>query len=295
MPGAGTLGLFDGVDLTALSESSPRNRAITTLQIHHATMTSLSGLISMMQPGGRTVSANGAMSNTGQLIEVVPTLPRRAFTSASAYDNQCLTVEACNVTLGPQWQISEATRLRFAVLAVMMFRAGLLRGLWRGDGGILGHSEVPGTYATACPGPDMYIDRIVWLAQQIQAGNINPGIPSAPSTPAKRKEFAVGDRMFYARVDNGQDSGEWMIGGVDLFDDPENVPAESGYYTRPGYWVTEDIDVAIRWGRQWSFFPPDTLACRLERADYIEQQAMLRDAHEQWVKGMRELVGGASS
>lgn len=164
---SGSWDLFDFDDLTAWSESSPRTRAIDTLQVHHGTIISYSGLRSLMDPGGRTVSANGAMSNEGALGEVVRTFDRRAFTSASSFDNQCLTVECCNTTLGPQWGISEKTRIRLAHLAVGMYRKGLLRGLYRGVGGVLGHNEVPGSYATACPGPDMHLDHVVMLANQI--------------------------------------------------------------------------------------------------------------------------------
>ena len=166
MPGSSDL--FDSVSYTASSEYSSRNgERIDTLQIHHATMTSLSGLRSMMDPGGRTVSANGALGNDGHLMEVVP-LSERAFTSASSFDRRCLTVECCNTSLSPDWGISEATRLRLARLAVDMFRAGLLGSLTRAH--IIGHSEVPGTYATSCPGPDMHLDHIVELANDIHNG-----------------------------------------------------------------------------------------------------------------------------
>lgn len=166
---AGSENLFDSVQITASSEySSRQGEKIDTLQIHHATMTSLSGLISMMQPGGRTVSANGALGNDGHLVEVVP-LANRAFTSASSYDRRCLTVETCNTTLSPTWGISEASRLRLARLAVDMYRKGMLGSLTRKH--IIGHYEVPGTYATACPGPDMNLDRIVQLANEIYKGS----------------------------------------------------------------------------------------------------------------------------
>jgi hypothetical protein len=190
---AGSFGLYDGVDLSnsIQTESSPRNRRINTLQIHHATMTSFSGLKAMMDEGGRQVSANGAMSNEGHLDEVIPTATRRAYTSASAFDNQCLTVECCNTTLGPTWGISEVSKERFARLAVDMFRNGLLDHLGRGVGGILGHFEVPGTYATACPGPNMELDRISAMAQTLYTeGELKPAprrkdteMPSIIRTP----------------------------------------------------------------------------------------------------------------
>lgn len=169
---AGSLDLFDGVDLTASSEYSSRNgRKVQYLQIHHATLLSLAVLIAMMDPGGRQVSANGALGNDGHLVEVVP-LSQRAFTSASRFDEVCLTVETCNTSLHPTWGISAASRERLARLAVAMFQAGLLGAISRQF--IIGHYEVPGTYATSCPGPDMQLDWIVQRAHQIQAGGFAP-------------------------------------------------------------------------------------------------------------------------
>ena len=182
---AGSLNLFDSTQYTASSEYSSRlGNTVQYLQIHHATMLSLSGLIGMMSPGGREVSANGAMGNDGHLVEVVP-LASRAFTSGVAsFDRISLTVECCNTTLGPQWGISAATRTRLARLAVAMFRAGLLGSLTRRH--IIGHYEVPGTYATACPGPDMLLDAIVAEANAIYNGG---------GSDARRK----GKTMYLAR------------------------------------------------------------------------------------------------
>lgn len=193
---AGSNNLFDSVQYTASSEYSTRGgRAIRYLQIHHATMTSLSGLISLMQPGGRTVSANGALGNDGHLVEVVP-LAFRAFTSATSFDQQCLTVETCNTTLSPTWGISTASRERLARLAVSMYRQGLLGGLTRQY--IIGHYEVPGTYATACPGPDMNLDWIVRRAQEIY--NNGSDTAGGGTTPIEDKDIPM---EMYLKAENG--------------------------------------------------------------------------------------------
>lgn len=161
---AGSYGLFDAQSLTASSEYDDRyGTKIDTLQIHHATMISIDGLISLMQPGGRTVSANGAMANDGTLYEVVPAT-HRAFTSATSYDRRCITVECCNTTVDANWGISDATHRRLGKLAAQMFQQGLLGGLNRTY--IIGHNEVPGTYATACPGPSMNLDLVVQYAKE---------------------------------------------------------------------------------------------------------------------------------
>lgn len=157
---------FDAVRLTALSESNARDMPIDTLQIHHATTTSLSGLESLMAPGGRTVSANGALGNDGTLVLKVG-LNRRAFTSATNIDERSFTVECCNTTLAPNWRISDASHERLAVLLLDLHDTYGVP-LKRGMPGVIGHNEVPGTYPTACPGPSMDLDRIVRRAIELK-------------------------------------------------------------------------------------------------------------------------------
>lgn len=165
--GVGSYGLADTVNLTADSEYDPRARAITTEQIHHTAWANDAGCRALMDPGGRTVSANYLLLMDGRLMEVVP-LGMRAYTSASGFDHESVTIEVVNQTNGPEWGISEKQRQRLATLARDLRALGLIRHLNRGVGGILGHFEVPGTYATSCPGPDMHLDHISWLAN-------NPG------------------------------------------------------------------------------------------------------------------------
>jgi hypothetical protein len=164
--GVGYLGLFDRIDHTVDSEYDSREgESITTLQIHHTASTSDSGARALMDPGGRTVSSNGLLLRDGTLDEVVPG-QFRALTSASGFDRQSLTVETVNQTGPDEWGISEKQRLRLAKLHRDMAAAGLPTTPGkRGVGGLIGHFEVPGTYATACPGPSMYLDHIANLAR----------------------------------------------------------------------------------------------------------------------------------
>lgn len=157
---------FDAERLTAFSESSPRVRGIDTLQYHHAATMSLDDLESGMEPGGREVSANCALDTDGTLILKVP-IDRRAFTSGVAsYDQRCITVETVNTSGAPEWGISDASHRRLGKLAAEMFKEGLLSGLFYGTGGIIGHRDVPGTYATACPGPSYNADLILKYANE---------------------------------------------------------------------------------------------------------------------------------
>jgi hypothetical protein len=143
----GSLDLYDRVDLTAPSESSPRQRAVSILQPHHTAYPSDEGSRRLMDAGGRTVSANGLLLRDGTLVEVVP-LNRRAFTSASSFDESCLTVEMVNQTGSPEWGLSDAQHRRMGKLRADMTR----RGLGTNDA-IVPHNRVPGSYPTACPGP----------------------------------------------------------------------------------------------------------------------------------------------
>jgi hypothetical protein len=159
---------FDSIDLTAPSEYATRGgERISVLQIHHATTTSLSGLRALMSPGGRTVSANVAMGSDGHRKLVVP-IDKRAYTSATPFDRRSVTVEVCNTSLAPNWGISDGAHEALAHMAAEM-HAEFGMSLDRQH--IIGHREVPGTYATACPGPSMNLDRIVRRAREIAEGD----------------------------------------------------------------------------------------------------------------------------
>lgn len=265
----GSRDLFDFVDLTEDSEYDSRlGEAITTLQIHHSTGLSYAGTRSLMDPGGRTVSANGLMTNTGELGEVVP-LDKRPYTSATGFDRRCLTVECNNITLAPDWGISAACRTRFAELAVAMYRLGILKHLGRGEGGIIGHAEVPGTYATACPGPDMHLDAVSAEAKALYAGTAAAG---GKLTPIEEEDE---DDMKLYKVNNpkgGLHNTLWLVtpNRVSFFEDAywqERLAArwdkkvetidEADFYDEVGrFGLSRDLAGAIATGnapRSWPF------------------------------------------
>lgn len=212
--GAGSYGLFDAQAITGPSEWSSRDgQRIDTLQIHHATMTSIDVLLSLMAPGGRQVSANGAMANDGTLYEVVP-VSERAFTSATSYDKRSLTLECCNTAVGEPWPISDATHRRLGKLAAQMFQQGLLGGIDRSY--IIGHREVPGTYATACPGPSMNLDLVVQYAHEYLK-------------PPKKK---VSDMIHIDRLVNG--AGNAYLGKTRITNDASGKSITLDENTEPG-------------------------------------------------------------
>lgn len=274
------------------NKSVRQNVARKGAVLHHAAMKDLD-LLRSLEMGLKQVSSSAIVKN-GQREKMMDEDVWRAWSLSSAYwDSALRSVETCNETI-EGWTISdESHRSLGRIVAYWAQRDGF----WpHRDGNpetwtVIGHREVytihGGSYATACPG-GMDLNLVVKYAQEFLLANI-------PNLPVK-KGHTMGDRQYYARVDpkpggGVQDTDEWMIGGVDLFDDPDNDPEVSGYYTRNGYWVTTDIEVAIQWARQWGIYPPDTLAVQLLRDDYINQQAMLEDAHFQWVEGMKRTFG----
>lgn len=143
--------LTNGIQLT--SDSSPRGSRIDRFIIHHAATTSLAAILSLFQPGGRTVSANYALGADGTLILAVDE-DRRAWTSASSYwDGRAVTIEVANSYAGGSWPVSDAA---FDKLARLIADVSLRYGFPINDDTILTHQELyiryGDSYATACPG-----------------------------------------------------------------------------------------------------------------------------------------------
>lgn len=241
---------LDSVNYTGPSEYSNRTMGIDTLQIHHATTTSLSGLRALMAPGGRTVSANGAMGNDGHLMGVVPE-NKRAFTSATSYDNRSYTIEVCNTSLAPNWGISDICHWRLAAVAVDLHRQ---YGMPLDRNHIIGHREVPGTYATACPGPSMDLNRIVRYAHEILAANPAGGggwtpIEEDDMTPAQEKLLvetaaqtsALYQAMFYGANWENKD-GSYQQTGYGLL--PIDIHTQAKVYEALGKIAELEAEVA---------------------------------------------------
>lgn len=192
---------------TGSSEYKSRNgRKVTSLQPHHAATTSLSTLLGLMMPGGRRVSANCALYED-ELINVVP-LNMRAFTSASSFDEISLTVEIVNSSGSPLWRIPEKAHRRLAkLLAEMHLVYGT--GLYLGEGGMVPHNKVPGSYATACPGPSFNAEIVFGYAREYLAawGGVVPTQPT-PSTPKPTQPAASAD---WIRLGSKGDRAGWVI------------------------------------------------------------------------------------
>lgn len=218
---------LDSENYTSYSESSPRTMAIDTLQIHHATTTSLAALRALMAPGGRTVSANGAMGNDGHLMGVVQE-HRRAFTSATSYDNRSYTIEVCNTSLAPDWGISDICHWRLAAVAVDLHDQ---YGMPLDRNHIIGHREVPGAYSTACPGPSMDLNRIVEYAYAILAARGTTA--SGGTRPIPEFEYEKDIEMLFLRVADDGNGKPYFT----LLNTNTNVYATPIYTVAPAGWT----------------------------------------------------------
>lgn len=76
--------------------------------LHHAASTSLAGLIALMQPGGRTVSAHAAIGGD-QIVNTVPELGSSLSLGFAVFERRVLSAECVNSTLSPEWGLSDAT------------------------------------------------------------------------------------------------------------------------------------------------------------------------------------------
>lgn len=207
--------LTNYVQLT--SDSQPRTADVDMFILHHAATTSLAAILALFQPGGRTVSANYAMGNDGTLVGTVDE-SRRAWTSASSYDNRAITIEVANLSTNG-WTISEGSHEKLAELAADLNKRF---GVPLDRDHILGHRELyqryGASYPTACPG-SMDIDRIVTRANEIASGKQEP----KEEHDMARPEFLSNNIIF------------WPNGYMNSYD-PQVYQALEGWFKRaPGY------------------------------------------------------------
>ena len=143
--------------------------------LHHGATTSLAGLLRLMMPGGRKVSAHAAIDGD-QIVSVVPE-SRRSFSLASAlFERDVLSAECVNSRGAPSWALSDRTHESIARWVADVCRRHSIRPHRDGKPKtwtVIGHREVYTIhrrgYATACPG-GMRLDSITRRAQQILAG-----------------------------------------------------------------------------------------------------------------------------
>ena len=149
------------------------------LAVHHWASNNMSGFNRLVRSSD-PASVNYMILNSGSLVGSVDER-NRAWTSGGAErDNQRITVEIQNQTLGPDWRISDAaydTLVRFYADVANYHDFAPSRA------NIKGHQELGA--ATACPGPYL-LDRLDDVAREAAALG---GNPSRPSNPKPIKPF----------------------------------------------------------------------------------------------------------
>lgn len=215
---------FDFSDLTAETESDPRRGDFDTLQWHHSVTTTYEAARDLMDPGGRTVSANGLMTADGRLGLVVD-LSRRAFTSASSFDHRSLTVECVNTSGGPEYGLSDATHRRLGQTLAEMVREGRSQLIY-GPGGLIQHKDVPGSYATACAGPSADSDRVLAYASQY----LNPPRPKEKDMPQRYQLDTNPNKLALAGHIGAACPGNWDEYTRDDANDGKRAPYEFRMY-----------------------------------------------------------------
>lgn len=154
------------------SKGSPRSARVSMVVLHHAAMTSLSGLVGVIE-GDKTVSAHLAVKDSS-IVGLVPEELRAWSLSDAYWDSRALTVETANESTAG-WTISAASHESLArIVADWSFRYGFFphRSGDPESWTVIGHNEVNsihgGSYGTQCPGA-MDLDWIVARAQQLLA------------------------------------------------------------------------------------------------------------------------------
>lgn len=201
-------GVYGGITIdvewwTSDSESDPRVRPIRFLQPHHTATTSRDGARSLMDPGGRVVSANGLLDTDGTLYGVVP-VDRRAFTSATTFDHDSFTVECVNSSGDPYWGLTDAQHRRLGQIAREI---AALNGRAPGPDMIVQHKDVPGTYATSCAGPSyngaLVLDYALGGAEQEEDG-MSYSITSTPDGTVEMMSLVSGNRINVGSYKNAE-------------------------------------------------------------------------------------------
>jgi Putative peptidoglycan-binding domain-containing protein len=100
-----------------------------------------------MAPNDRSVSPNWLIGKDGSIHEIVPPDKYRAWTTGQ-FDYQAVTVETQNTSGSPDWGISEESHVAISKLVAW---AHLRWGIPLDRVHVIGHREVPGVAATACP------------------------------------------------------------------------------------------------------------------------------------------------
>lgn len=146
--------------------TNKKNKKIT---IHHvAGITNVKALGGLFANPSRQASSNYGIGNDGNIGCYVDEDNRSWCSSSRANDEQAITIEVSNSTLGPDWKVSDKAMAALIELCVdICERNGIEELNFTGDatGNLTMHKYFA---ATACPGP--YLEsKFQWIADTVNA------------------------------------------------------------------------------------------------------------------------------
>lgn len=170
------------VNYTKLSPNctKPRKNKITKIVIHH-----MAGNLSVEECGNvfsnvsRKASANYGVGTDGRVGMYVEECNRAWTSGNSTVDNQAITIEVANDTIGGNWHVSDkALTKTIELCADICKRNNIKKLVFTGDknGNLVAHRYYQ---ATACPGEYLY-SKFTYIAEEV---NKLLGVKSLPTSP----------------------------------------------------------------------------------------------------------------
>lgn len=159
------------------NRTSPRKKPIRKITIHH-----MAGNLTVEQcgavfaPTSRRASSNYGIGTDGRIGMYVEEKDRAWTSSSPDNDNQAVTIEVANNTLGPNWTVSDKTMASLIDLCVdICKRNGIQRLNFTGDktGNLTMHCYFK---STLCPGPYLK-SKFPYIASEV---NKRLGAEAAP-------------------------------------------------------------------------------------------------------------------
>ena len=147
-------GLVNYTNISPFRNSPRTQSSITKIVVHHmAGVLTMEQFDSIVHTPGRDMSSNYAIDCNGKIGLFCPESDRSWCSSSAWMDNQAVTIETSNSTLGPAWEVSATVYERLVTLCTdICKRNNISRLVFTGDtsGSLCFHYM---TAQTECPGP----------------------------------------------------------------------------------------------------------------------------------------------
>lgn len=220
--------------------SSRRGARVERMIIHHWAASGWGGYNTLVN-SGTSVSANYMIYSDGTICGQVPEEYRAWTTGSPDWDNQSITVEIQNESVGGQWRISDAAMRAFINLfADVANRYGF--GSLYPEKHLRAHREF---VSTVCPG-DYIMSRRAWICQQAQAAR--SGNTPAPAAPLTDDIGELATAVMRGDYGNGEERRARLGGKYDAVQAEINrrLYGGSGGGDAGGYDITALAEAVIR-------------------------------------------------